>query len=769
MVIIVSLKRKARVQIQAETIHAIFPLPRIGTPGQSFLARGLPRMLVPCPSQRSSHSMISQGGAIYRPTVYNPLRGYRAIQSSDVCLSALHAGVVGLRGGSVQFREAGASPINGTIANRVVSRSGDPAVAYAFVRENQPAHFAEHDLTEKVLVHNSYFQDSLHLSCVAERPDVNLNKSNIARLEYEEYKAKADVFQARYTSRGNQCTFPFDYERNSYWECVDDWCYTHYPDWEYCSSAKGPWRVHWVKPKSSNLHAFRCLGTSPAADILAVIQARGQTYTAASSTFRASRGDRLEVQLERDPQAAAEVFFRRFPDDWRYTSNNVATTSLPLTVDPVSPAHNGVYLLGNSGTRRWGKDTEKEIGSNGAYFHLVVRDCEAGRYGWNCESWCPDCENGGICHPRTGACICPPGYSGPTCQSACPQNKFGSDCQLECSKATLGFDLPREGSCHHLTICLPDPYGCSCAAGYTGPLCDEHCRKGSYGAGCTLSCENFCKNGDCDPTTGKCSYGCRVGVPCSDDGTVLDVPRLARPPGIAGVNSTTALVTFSSWDGDTDDGSPDFPVTGYRVLYRAAVQDAEWHVVDSPGSHSGDRSVQLKDLWPGFEYNVRVLVMTDSGLVDGSTNQRVQGADFITNCSDPSIAEVETTKVTNSSASLSWSLHVHVHPRCEVTYVLEFSKKSGGTQIRRETNATSFTVDGLDPDTEYELTIGLYSGIAREPKFLERWSFRTLMSPPLAPILKLEVTAIQVIKVKLDLPRQSSRVDIYDVRQASQV
>lgn len=48
---------------------------------------------------------------------------------------------------------------------------------------------------------------------------------------------------------------------------------------------------------------------------------------------------------------------------------------------------------------------------------------------------------------------------------------------------------------------------------------------------------------------------------------------------------------------------------------------------------STDRSVQLKDLWPGFEYNVRVLVMTDSGLVDGSTNQRVQGADFITNCS----------------------------------------------------------------------------------------------------------------------------------------
>ncbi|XP_037786419.1 tyrosine-protein kinase receptor Tie-1-like [Penaeus monodon] len=387
-----------------------------------------------------------------------------------------------------------------------------------------------------------------------------------------------------------------------------------------------PWRVHWANSKSSNLHVFPGFLGSARCDILlpsgfagreykqvTTVQRNTQSnqhgsvktfesvltkasgarpsperYTAASSTFRASRGDRLEIQLEKDPQAADVVFFRRFPDDWRYVSNNAATTRLPLTVDPVSPAHNGVYLLGNSGTGRWGKNTESEIGSNGAYFHLAVRDCEADRYGWNCESWCPDCENGGICHPLTGTCICPPGYSGSTCQTACSKGKFGSRCQLECTKASLGFDLPREGSCHHLTICLPDPYGCSCAAGHTGPLCEQRCRRGSYGAGCTLSCESFCENGNCDPATGKCNSGCKRHVPCNDDGSVLDLPRLSRPPGITGVTSTSAQVVFSPWHRDTDDGSSAFPITGYRVRYRTD-QDADWQEADSSDSHGGGK------------------------------------------------------------------------------------------------------------------------------------------------------------------------------------
>lgn len=74
----------------------------------------------------------------------------------------------------------------------------------------------------------------------------------------------------------------------------------------------------------------------------------------------------------------------------------------------------------------------------------------------------------------------------------------------------------------------------------------------------------------------------------SPDGSVLDLPRLSRPPGITGVTSTSAQVVFSPWHRDTDDGSSAFPITGYRVRYRTD-QDADWQEADSSDSHGGGK------------------------------------------------------------------------------------------------------------------------------------------------------------------------------------
>ncbi|GIY53439.1 helitron_like_N domain-containing protein [Caerostris extrusa] len=58
-------------------------------------------------------------------------------------------------------------------------------------------------------------------------------------------------------------------------------------------------------------------------------------------------------------------------------------------------------------------------------------------------------------------------------------------------------------------MCLPDPYGCSCAAGFTGILCDKTCRSGTYGAGCSEKRNCHCANGtNCDVFTGLCNEGC---------------------------------------------------------------------------------------------------------------------------------------------------------------------------------------------------------------------------------------------------------------------
>ncbi|XP_039401229.1 angiopoietin-1 receptor isoform X2 [Mauremys reevesii] len=107
------------------------------------------------------------------------------------------------------------------------------------------------------------------------------------------------------------------------------------------------------------------------------------------------------------------------------------------------------------------------IGGNtftSAYTRLIVRRCAAQKWGPRCSSICPVCMNNGICHEDTGECICPPGFMGKTCEKACGDNTFGRTCKESCKE---------NSGCKYYMFCLPDPYGCSCATGWTGLACDE--------------------------------------------------------------------------------------------------------------------------------------------------------------------------------------------------------------------------------------------------------------------------------------------------------
>ncbi|GIY77065.1 receptor-type tyrosine-protein phosphatase T [Caerostris darwini] len=139
------------------------------------------------------------------------------------------------------------------------------------------------------------------------------------------------------------------------------------------------------------------------------------------------------------------------------------------------------------------------------YMRLIVRACPSGKYGNLCDKTCPQCLNGGICHDIIGTCICPPGFSGPTCENVCNPGYFGRNCNMKCA---LDSKEDKQ-SCKGVLMCLPDPYGCSCAAGFTGILCDKTCRSGTYGAGCSEKRNCHCANGtNCDVFTGLCNEGC---------------------------------------------------------------------------------------------------------------------------------------------------------------------------------------------------------------------------------------------------------------------
>ncbi|XP_033636860.1 receptor-type tyrosine-protein phosphatase F-like [Asterias rubens] len=145
---------------------------------------------------------------------------------------------------------------------------------------------------------------------------------------------------------------------------------------------------------------------------------------------------------------------------------------------------------------------------NQALLRLIVRGCPKNKHGPpDCRDECPRCLNGGICDDVGGGCICPPGFGGRLCGRIKGPNSFGRRGGLRCD----AVGLPHDGStCKGMLFCLPDPYGCSCAAGYQGLECKTGCTNGTYGANCAQICH--CAEGvSCNGTTGECDGDCAAG------------------------------------------------------------------------------------------------------------------------------------------------------------------------------------------------------------------------------------------------------------------
>nr|XP_045584855.1 uncharacterized protein LOC123746991 isoform X2 [Procambarus clarkii] len=389
-------------------------------------------------------------------------------EESLVCMSALHSGAININGGDIIFKKKLEVPgrVYGSTRNRIVSRSKDTESSEAvYIIEKTSPTITKHDVrADVVVVHNSFSGSSgrsrvLFLSCLAQDPTSNLTNENIVLWNYTTSPFLSTVTTVRSSDQ--------------------------------------------VVVNTTDINVLRCLGRSPATDVLAAVQFPDSAYHSPTPTVRLSWGENLTIPLVKKTQLLPNyVRTRRLPDDWSVA----ADSEIPLSYGPANLSLAGIYLAGNDPS---------------AHFDVMVRDCEKEKYGIHCSEDCPKCQHGGQCHPQTGTCVCPPGFTGDTCQRACQPGTFGEQCQLRCDAATLGFPVTEEGDCRGLVVCLPAPFGCSCAPGYTyyrqhngasSPICTKECLPGTYGADCSETCKD-CLGNVCDRFSGACFRGERREKP----------------------------------------------------------------------------------------------------------------------------------------------------------------------------------------------------------------------------------------------------------------
>lgn len=230
---------------------------------------------------------------------------------------------------------------------------------------------------------------------------------------------------------------------------------------------------------------FSCVGGSGArrTSVLYVHNSPGAQLLPDKVTHTVNKGDTAVLAALVLKEKKTDVIWKSngsyfYTLDWHEAQDGRFLLQLPNVQPPMSGIYSATYLEASP------------LGS--AFFRLIVRGCEAGRWGPGCTKECQGCLHGGVCHDQDGQCVCPPGFTGTRCEQACREGHFGQRCQEQC---------PSPSGCRGLTFCLPDPYGCSCGSGWRGSQCQEACAPGHFGADCSLQCQ--CQNGGtCDRFSG---------------------------------------------------------------------------------------------------------------------------------------------------------------------------------------------------------------------------------------------------------------------------
>ncbi|XP_022101792.1 ephrin type-A receptor 4-A-like [Acanthaster planci] len=270
------------------------------------------------------------------------------------------------------------------------------------------------------------------------------------------------------------------------------------------------------------------------------------------------------------------------------------------------------------------------------------------------------------------------------------RNIFGQNARHRCFNSTD----PHDEACRGRLFCLPDPYGCSCAAGYTGLDCMQECAQGSYGADCKQTCH--CAPGKtCSKDTGECSdddcassyYG--INCQCSS--------REVAPGELRATEVLQCNVSFS-WTKPT------------CVFRGGVITGFLYQLIDMRSGallrllNATEESVTLNGLSPYILYGFQIAATTIAGT--GPFGELLSVTTLEAEPSAP--VNTDVLDVDDVSVTVTWS-----PPDPPNGIILNYdiaywkSTDAGSPTLRNDIGMTSiaYRVDGLDKFTTYHVQV----------------------------------------------------------------
>ncbi|KAF7244725.1 Angiopoietin-1 receptor [Varanus komodoensis] len=445
-------------------------------------------------------------------------------------------------------------------------------------------------------------------------------------------------------------------------------------------------KVVWPREKSGeSIGAYYCEGKfkDQVRRILTMKMQQTASFLPEALTITANKGELVNIPFSRTVVKEEDaVIYKNGTFIYSVLKHEVPPVlQVPLT--PVQLSDAGVYSARYIGGSHF----------TSAYTRLIVRRCEAQKWGPECNSPCPDCQNSGICHEDTGGCICPPGFMGKTCEKGAPDEspqivnlpstvELNSGSEFKSTCIVTGKPLPTEGE---ITLIKKD-------GSVLQPITVANRSNRSEATEATFHIENVQPSDSgiwvysVETVAGMVEKLVHVTV------KVLPVPQKEPTLVERGHNFLTIATNADSYSGDG-------PIVSTKILYKSA--KSPWK-----SEEVTEKTKRLDHLEPNTEYFFCVR-LTRRG--EGGTGHPGPTGSFTTAAVGipPSPDNVKIMNVTDSSAIISWST-AEGHSISSIILSCNINGKTEYNQIDvtiRNTTITQYHLKGLEPNSEYQVQI----------------------------------------------------------------